>query len=78
MINKSDYCIKELTVSFITKQHVFTVNFSLISTLRETARFLLWYLGEESVVEPHQRATTVVINVQGFPFPRAGGLATSM
>ena len=31
MINKSDSCIKGLTVLFITKQHVIIVNFSLIS-----------------------------------------------
>ena len=31
MINKSDSCIKGLTVPFITKQHVIIVNFSLIS-----------------------------------------------
>ena len=31
MINKSDSCIKGLTVPFITKQHVIMVNFSLIS-----------------------------------------------
>ena len=73
MISKSDYCIKGLTVSFITKQHVFTVNFSLISNLRETVQFFSWYLSEESVVESHQGATIVVINVQGFPhFPGWG------
>ena len=67
MINKSDYCINGLSVSFITKQLVFTVNFSLISNLRWTVQCFSWYLGEKSVVEFHQRATFVVINVRGFP-----------
>ena len=61
------WLINQITVSFITKQHVFTVNFSSISTLRETVRFFSWYLGGKSVVESHQRATIVVITVQGFP-----------
>ena len=30
MINKLEDCIKWLAISFITKQHVFTVNLSLI------------------------------------------------
>ena len=52
-----------MTVSFLTKQHVFMANFSLTSNLRQTVWFFSWHLGEESVVESHQGA----INVHGFP-----------
>ena len=62
----------------ITKQHVNTVNLSLIWNLRlYSVRCFLWYLSEESVVESHQGVTIVLINTQGFPLSWAGGLATS-
>ena len=71
MINKLDYCIKGLIVSFITEQHVFMVNFSLISNLKYLVLFMIPRWGIGGWIP--SGATIVVISVQGFPLFQGRG-----
>ena len=74
MINKSDYYIKGLTVSFLTKQHVLTLTslWLQIWLLKINCSVIFVIPRWEISGWISNGATIVVINVQGFPLSRQG------